>query len=46
MTDKTDIIDTFQSILEGDVILWNFEKDINMGEEKMRVYSKVTDNKG
>ena len=40
MTEKTDIIDTFKGILEEDLIFWKFEKDVIVGDEKIRVYSK------
>ena len=46
MTDKTDLIDEFQTILEEDLLFWNFEKELCMGDHKLRIFSKSTDNKG
>ena len=47
MDEKRDIIDEFEQVLKEDLIFWNFEKEVSLGgEEKLRIFSKKTDNKG
>ena len=47
MEEKRDIIDEFEQVLMEDLIFWTFEKEVSLGgQEKLRIFSKKTDNKG
>ena len=46
MAEKTDIIDKFMNSLSEDLLAWDYAQELNYGSDRLRVWSKNTNNEG